>query len=72
MTNGNAGISGTEFSPIGSAETLEKDGPECDFSVIREKVISQPQGCRNNPEEVRLPPGRKQMKRKKPALKDEQ
>ena len=40
MTNGNAGIPGTEFSPIGSAETLGKDGPACDFSVIREKGIS--------------------------------
>ena len=40
MTNGNAGISGTEFSPIGSAETLGKDGPACDFSVIRQKEDS--------------------------------
>ena len=37
MTIGNAGISGTEFSPIRSAETLGKDGPACDFSVIRQK-----------------------------------
>ena len=40
MTRGNAWISGTEFSPIESAETLGKDGPACDFSVIREKVVS--------------------------------
>ena len=40
MTNGNAGILGTEFSPIGSAETLGKDGPACDFSVIRQKRVS--------------------------------
>ena len=40
MTIGNAGISGTEFSPIRSAETLGKDGPACDFSVIREKGFS--------------------------------
>ena len=40
MTIGNAGISGTEFSPIGSAERLGKDGPACDFSVIREKGVS--------------------------------
>ena len=40
MTIGNAGISGTEFSPIGSAETLGKDGPACDFSVIRQEEDS--------------------------------
>ena len=37
MTNSNAGFTGTEISPIGSAETLGKDGPACDFSVIRQK-----------------------------------
>ena len=37
MTIGNAVISGAEFGPIGSAETLGKDGPACDFSVIRQK-----------------------------------
>ena len=37
MTLGNAGITGTEFSPIGSLETLRKDGPTGDFSVIRQK-----------------------------------
>ena len=37
MTIGNAGISGTEFSPIRWAETLGKDGPAYDFSVIRQK-----------------------------------
>ena len=45
MTIGNAGISGTEFSPIGSAETLGKDGPACDFSVIRQKGISVCRGA---------------------------
>ena len=37
MTNSNAGFTGTEISPIGSAETLGKDGPACDFSVIRQE-----------------------------------
>ena len=45
MTIGNAGISGTEFSPIGSAETLGKDGPARDFSVIREKWVSVSRGA---------------------------
>ena len=45
MTNGNAGIPGTEFSPIGSEETLGKDGPACDFSVIRQKGISVCRGA---------------------------
>jgi len=45
MTIGNAGISGTEFSPIGSAETLGKDGPACDFSVIRQKGDSVSRGA---------------------------
>ena len=45
MTIGNAGISGTEFSPIRSAETLGKDGPACDFSVIRQKVVSISRGA---------------------------
>ncbi len=45
MTIGNAGISGTEFSPIGSAETLGKDGPACDFSVIRQKGDSVSSGA---------------------------
>jgi hypothetical protein len=40
MTNSNAGFTGTEISPIGSAETLGKDGPACDFSVIRQKGVS--------------------------------
>ena len=40
MTNSNAGFTGTEISPIGSAETLGKDGPACDFSVIRQKEDS--------------------------------
>ena len=37
MTIGNAGISGTEFTPIGPAETLGKESPACDFIVIRLK-----------------------------------
>ena len=45
MTKGNAGIPGTEFSPIGSAETLGKDGPACDFSVIRQKGDSVSRGA---------------------------
>ena len=45
MTIGNAGISGTEFGPIGSAETLGKDGPACDFSVIWQKGISVCRGA---------------------------
>lgn len=45
MTIGNAGISGTEFSPIRSEETLGKDGPACDFSVIRQKGISVSRGA---------------------------
>ena len=45
MTIGNAGISGTEFSPIRSAETLGKDGPACDFSVIRQKGDSINRGA---------------------------
>ena len=45
MANGNAGIAGTWFSPIGSAETLGKDGPACDFSVIRQKGISVCRGA---------------------------
>ena len=45
MTIGNAGISGTEFSPIRSAETLGKDGPACDFSVIRQKGDSVSRGA---------------------------
>ena len=45
MTNGNAAISGTEFSPIGSVETLGKDGPACNFSVIRQKGISVSRGA---------------------------
>ena len=45
MTIGNAGISGTEFSPIGSAETLGKDGPACDFSVIRQKEVRVSRGA---------------------------
>lgn len=49
MTNGNAGILGTEFSPIGSAETLGKDGPACDFSVIREKGDSVSRGAAKQP-----------------------
>ena len=44
MTNGNAGISDKEFSPIGSAETLWKDCPGYDFSVIRQKGISVSRG----------------------------
>ena len=34
MTNRKVGFTGTEVSPIGSAETLGKDGPACDFRVI--------------------------------------
>ena len=68
MTIGNAGISGTEFSPIGSAETLGKDGPACDFSVIRQKGDSVSPGA----DETNHESGRKQMIRKKPARKDEQ
>ena len=45
MINGNAGISGTEFSPSGSAETMGKDGPTCDFSVIRKKGVSVSRGA---------------------------
>ena len=37
MALGNAGITGTEFSPIGTLETLGKDGPAGDFSVVRQK-----------------------------------
>ena len=49
MTIGNAGISGTEFSPIGSAETLGKDGPACNFSVIRQKVTASTAGLPKQP-----------------------
>ena len=49
MTIGNAGISGTEFSPIRSAETLGKDGPACDFSVIRQKGDSVSRGAAKQP-----------------------
>jgi len=45
MTNGNAGISGTEISPIGSAETLGKDWPAYELSVIRQKGISVSRGA---------------------------
>ena len=45
MTTGNAGISGTEFRPIRSAETLGEDGPACDFSVIRQKGDSVSRGA---------------------------
>ena len=45
MTIGNAGISGTELSPIRSAETLGKDGLACDFSVIRQKGDSVSRGA---------------------------
>ena len=45
MTIGNAGLTDTEFSPIGSAETLGKDGPACDFSVIRQKGASVSSGA---------------------------
>ncbi|MCY4084940.1 MAG: hypothetical protein OXF80_08735 [Cyanobacteria bacterium MAG COS1_bin_9] len=49
MTIGNAGISGTEFSPIGSAETLGKDGPASNFSVIRQKVTASAAGLPKQP-----------------------
>jgi len=49
MTIGNAGISGTEFSPIGSAEKLGKDGPACDFSVIGKKVTASAAGLPKQP-----------------------
>ena len=49
MTNGNAEISGTEFSPIGSAETFGKDGSACDLSVIREKGVSVSRGAAEKP-----------------------
>ena len=45
MTIGNAGITGTEFSPIGSTETLGKDGPASNFSVIRQKGDSFSRGA---------------------------
>ncbi len=45
MTIGNTGISGTEFSPIRSAETLGKDGPACDFSVILQTGDSVSRGA---------------------------
>ncbi|MGB0874257.1 MAG: hypothetical protein ACPGSE_03370 [Synechococcus sp.] len=45
MTIGNAGISGTEFSPIGSVETLGKDGPARNFNVIRQKGDSVNRGA---------------------------
>ena len=45
MTIGNAGISGTEFSPIRSVESLGKDGPACDLSVIRQKGDSISRGA---------------------------
>ena len=45
MTIDNAEISGTEFSPIRSAETLGKDGTACDFSVIRQKGDSVSRGA---------------------------
>ena len=45
MTNSNAGFTGTEIRPIGSAETLGKDGPACDFSVIRQKGDSVSRGA---------------------------
>ena len=45
MTIGNAGISGTVFSPIGSTETLGKDGPASNFSVIRQKGDSVNRGA---------------------------
>ncbi len=45
MTNGNAEISGTEFSTIGSAKTLGKDGSACDLSVIQQKDDSFERGA---------------------------
>ena len=45
MTIGNAGISGTDFNPIRSAETLGKDDQACDFSVIRQKGDSVSRGA---------------------------
>ena len=45
MTNSNAGFTGTEIGPIGSAETLGKDGPACDFSVIRQEGDSVSNGA---------------------------
>ena len=37
MSSGNTGITGTEISPVGSLETLGKDGSTSDFSFIRQK-----------------------------------
>ncbi len=37
MTSSDAGFTGTEIRPIGATETLGKDGPACNFSVIRQK-----------------------------------
>ncbi|MCB4406589.1 hypothetical protein [Synechococcus sp. MU1642] len=45
MTNSNVGFTGIEISPIGSAETLGKDGPACDFSVIRQEEDSVSEGA---------------------------
>jgi len=45
MSGANTGITGTEISPVGSLETLGKDGPACDFSVIRQKGDSVNSGA---------------------------
>ena len=45
MTNSNAGFTGTEISPVGSAETLGKDGPACDFRVILQERDSVSDGA---------------------------
>ena len=45
MSSGNTGITGTEISPVGSLETLGKDGSTSDFSVIRQKGDSVSRGA---------------------------
>ena len=70
MTNSNAGFTGTEISPVGSSETLGKDGPTCDFSVIRQKddSVNGGGGGRNNQQAVRLPVARKKVRATKQTL----
>ena len=59
MTNGNAGITGKEFSPIGSAKTLGKDGTACDFSVVRKEGDSLNRGLPKQPTNSILATGTK-------------
>ncbi|MCB4427653.1 hypothetical protein FZX09_02325 [Synechococcus sp. MU1643] len=68
MTNSNAEFTGTEISPVGSSETLGKDGPACDFSVIRQKEGSVNGGVPKNQQAIRLLVARKKVRATKPNI----